>query len=62
VTALKGKGMYTGNNRQILFCVVHRRQIEEIKSIVRKIDENAFVILSDVREVLGEGFAFNEFD
>jgi uncharacterized membrane-anchored protein YitT (DUF2179 family) len=56
VTALKGKGMYTGSDRQVLFCIVHRRQIAELKSIVRSTDENAFVILSDVREVLGEGF------
>lgn len=56
VTALKGKGMYTKEDKQVLFCVVHRRQIPEVKSIVKKIDKNAFVILTDIREVLGEGF------
>lgn len=56
VTGLKGKGMYTGNEKQVLFCVVHRRQIPELKMIVKKIDEKAFIILTDIREVLGEGF------
>jgi len=60
VTALRGKGMYTGNDRQVLFCVVHRRQITELKNIVKNIDENAFIILTDVREVLGEGFKIYE--
>lgn len=56
VTGLKGKGMYTGDDKQVLFCVVHRRQIPQVKAIVKKVDENAFIILTDVREVLGEGF------
>jgi uncharacterized membrane-anchored protein YitT (DUF2179 family) len=56
VTVLKGTGMYTGQSRDILFCVVHRRQFPAVKELVREIDEKAFVILTDVREVLGEGF------
>lgn len=56
VTALKGKGMYTGNDKQVLLCVVHRSQLPQLKEIVKSIDKNAFIILSDIREVLGEGF------
>lgn len=56
VTTLKGKGMYTGNDKDVLFCIVHRAQVFQMKEIVRSIDENAFVILADVHEVLGEGF------
>lgn len=56
VTVLKGKGMYTGNDKQVLFCVVHRAQIPRLKNIVREIDSAAFIVLTEVREVLGEGF------
>lgn len=56
VTALKGMGMYTKSNKQVLLCVVHRGQLVRLKTIVNEIDEKAFIILTDIREVLGEGF------
>lgn len=56
VTSLKGTGMYTKKDKEVLLCVLHRRQIPALKQLVKKIDERAFVILADVREVLGEGF------
>lgn len=56
VTGLNGTGMYTGNDKRVLYCVVERGQIPLLKDIVKQIDNKAFIILSDVREVLGEGF------
>lgn len=56
VTALEGTGMYTGNNKKVLLCIVNRRQIPMLKDIVKGVDQGAFIILADVREVLGEGF------
>lgn len=56
VTGLYGKGMYTGNSYTVLLCVVKKEEIHKVKNIVREIDPNAFVLLTDVREVLGEGF------
>lgn len=56
VTALKGTGMYTKKDKEVLFCVLDRSQIPRLKEIVKEIDESAFVILTDAREVLGEGF------
>lgn len=56
VTGLKGKGMYSKSDKQVLYCIVHRNQIPQLKEIVKTIDEKAFVILTEVREVLGEGF------
>ncbi|HHV30249.1 YitT family protein [Acetivibrio mesophilus] len=56
VTALKGKGMFTGEDKEVLFCVVQRRQIPMVKKIVREVDKKAFIVLTDIREVLGEGF------
>lgn len=56
VTGLSARGMYTGKDRCVLYCVVSRKQIAAVKELVVEIDPNAFVIVSDVREVLGEGF------
>lgn len=56
VTELKGRGAYSGIDKNILLCVVARTQVHLLKEIVHAIDNNAFVILADVREVLGEGF------
>ena len=55
-TGLFAKGMYTGADKCVLYCVVSKKQIVELKEIVVGIDPNAFVIVSDVHEVLGEGF------
>ena len=40
----------------MLYCVVSQKEIVQVKEIVAEIDPNAFVIVSDAREVLGEGF------
>lgn len=56
VTGLYGKGMYTGNDTTVVMCVVKRNQIPKVRAIVNEIDDKAFIILSEVREVLGEGF------
>ena len=56
VTVLQGKGAYSGQDKQILLCVVKRQQIVEIKRIVKSIDKSAFVIVTDTRDVFGEGF------
>ena len=56
VTGLVGKGMYTGNWKQVLICVVTRNEIQRLKRIVSEVDENAFVTVMETREVLGEGF------
>lgn len=56
VTALAGRGFYTGSNKDILMCVVNRAQVTKVKKIVYEIDENAFVMVTTTHEVLGEGF------
>lgn len=56
VTTLRGRGMYTKDEKDVLFCVVYRSEVFNMKEIVRSIDPSAFVILADVHEVLGEGF------
>lgn len=59
VTILNGKGGYTNDNKSILLVVVKRNQEVFLKKLVKKIDESAFIIVSDVHEVLGEGFKEN---
>ena len=55
-TSLSGKGVYTGNEKNVLLCVVSKREIVQVKDIVSAIDPAAFIVVADVREVLGEGF------
>ena len=56
VTGLKGRGMYTNQAKDELLCVVSPREVVQIKEIVHEIDEKAFVVVADSREVQGEGF------
>lgn len=56
VTGLHAKGMYTGDEKCVLYCIVSAKEIVSLKDIVNETDPNAFVIVSEVREVLGEGF------
>lgn len=56
VTALPGKGMYTGQDRTVLICAVTVTEVHNLKEAVAKEDPNAFVIVSHAQEVLGKGF------
>lgn len=58
-TALDATGMYSGTEKKVLFCVVSRKEIVQLRDIVRRVDADAFMIVSDVREVFGEGFMEN---
>ncbi len=56
VTALYGAGKYTGNQKEILLCVMSKREIIAVREIVKQIDRQAFMIVTDAKEVFGEGF------
>lgn len=56
VTLLKGRGMYTKTDKDVLLCVVNRSQFSQVKEIVKEEDPKAFVMVTDMYEVLGEGF------
>lgn len=56
VTGLKGRGMYSGRDKDILMCAVSKKEVVRLIQIIRTVDEKAFVIVSDAKEVLGEGF------
>lgn len=56
VTSMDAVGMYSGQGRKMLFCVVSKKEIVQIRDIVQELDKKAFLIVSDVKEVFGEGF------
>ncbi len=60
VTAMDATGMYTGDARTMLLCVVHRHETGELKKAVLGQDENAFLMLSNINEVFGKGFKHAE--
>lgn len=56
VTGLYGKGMYTNTKKLVLMCVAPRREVARIKMLARKIDPRSFIIITNSREVVGQGF------
>ena len=55
-TGINAKGMYSGQDKLMLFVVVNKKEIVMLKEKVDEIDPQAFVIVTDAREVHGEGF------
>ena len=55
-TSLYGEGMYKREERKILLCVMSRLEIREARKIVEEVDPSAFMIITNAREVYGEGF------
>lgn len=56
VTAWNGTGMYSQQNKQVLFCVVSRSEVAQLKTIIHEADPTAFVVIGQAHEALGEGF------
>lgn len=56
-TFLRGEGSYSGSEVKVVLSAVKRQQITELKDLVTQIDPNAFIILQDAHQVLGDGFA-----
>lgn len=61
VTVLKGHGSFTKKEREVLYCVVAKTEIVRLKSVITSIDPHAFVSVSVVHDVLGEGFTLDEY-
>ncbi len=57
VTLLHGQGGFSGEDKPILLCIVTDQELSQVKAVVRQVDENAFVFITDAFEVLGEGFS-----
>ena len=56
VTILSGTGGYTSVNRPVLYCVISRSEVNQLKELVKEIDPKAFMVIGVANEALGEGF------
>lgn len=56
VTLLHGEGAYTGAEKQVILCVIKRHQITDVRRIIRAVDPQAFFIVTDAKDVFGNGF------
>ena len=56
-TYLNGQGSFSGSDMKIVFTVVKRQQVAELKRLVMEIDPDAFVVVQEAHQVLGEGFS-----
>ena len=56
VTLLEGRGGYSGTRHEVIMCVIKRQQIGQLKRLVRKVDEKAFFIVTNAKNVFGNGF------
>lgn len=55
-TGIYAKGMYYDEDRMLLWCVASRNQVAKVRQIATKIDDKAFIVISNAREVYGKGF------
>jgi uncharacterized membrane-anchored protein YitT (DUF2179 family) len=60
VTVLRGYGSYTKQEREVLYCVVAKNEIMRLKDVITSVDPHAFVSVSIVHDVIGEGFTLDE--
>lgn len=60
ITFLRGHGYYNKTDRDVLHCVVGKDQLNHVKSLISEVDPHAFVTISVVKDVLGEGFTFDK--
>ena len=56
VRAMDAVWLYSGQDKKMLFCVVSKKEIVVLREIVAEFDKKAFLIVTDVKEVFGEGF------
>ncbi len=56
-TYLRGEGMFTGQEKQIIYTVLSRREVAILEEFISNIDPDAFITIMDTKEILGEGFS-----
>ncbi|KKI90867.1 membrane protein [Bacillus sp. SA1-12] len=57
VTVFNAKRAYTGSDKEVLYVVINRQELAKLKQLVRAVDANAFVVVHEVRDVIGGGFS-----
>jgi uncharacterized membrane-anchored protein YitT (DUF2179 family) len=58
VTYLHGEGGFSSELKRIVYIVVSQQEINEVKKIIHSVDEKAFILISNVHDVEGEGFTY----
>lgn len=56
ITKHMTRGGYTGKNKEVLYVVINKQELVKLKQVISNVDEDAFVVIHDVRDVLGGGF------
>ncbi|WHZ02990.1 YitT family protein [Neobacillus sp. YX16] len=56
ITVLEGRGGYTGDNKEVLYIVISRQEVVRLKNMISEIDEQAYVTVHHVQEVIGKGY------
>lgn len=56
VTILDGQGAYSKDNRPVILCAVRRPEAYRVRSVIKSIDHEAFIVVGDASEIIGEGF------
>ncbi|MFJ7826259.1 YitT family protein [Psychrobacillus sp. NPDC096623] len=60
VTILNGHGHFTKNSREVIYCVVAKNQLSALKTVISSVDPHAFVSITEVKDVMGEGFTLDD--
>ncbi|WP_338786372.1 YitT family protein [Metabacillus sp. FJAT-53654] len=60
VTVFNARGAYTGSEKEVLYVVINRQELSKLKQLVRSIDSKAFVVVHEVRDVVGGGFSIEK--
>jgi uncharacterized membrane-anchored protein YitT (DUF2179 family) len=56
VTLFQARGAFSNETKEVIYCIVSRSEVRSLKLLVQKMDPSAFIIITDVNDVLGEGF------
>lgn len=59
LTILEGRGGYTGTSKEVLYIVISKQEVVQLKNMVTEIDENAYVTIHNVHELVGKGYKAN---
>ena len=59
ITFIRGMGYYSRKDLDIVYCVVSRNEMKQMKDIINRIDPFAFITISEAHEILGEGFTLD---
>ncbi len=59
VTFIKAQGFYSKADVNMIYSVIYKSQLQEMKELIHRIDPHAFITITDAHEVLGEGFTLD---